>query len=165
MGKNRNYPPNGEDEYWQAGVKITLPLISGGEIHYKRKSLQSEIDSLNYTKKITESQLSQAVSQSFNEFLTNYIQTYTSKQAAEAAEKNMKIVKNLYSNGSINITDFLDAQNNALSQRLENTIKNYSLLNSILKLENLYGKSSLTMDQNEKEQLRNQLSSILKEYK
>ena len=164
-GKNRNYPPNGEDEYWQAGVKITLPLISGGEIHYKRKSLQSEIDSLNYTKKITESQLSQAVSQSFNEFLTNYIQTYTSKQAAEAAEKNMKIVKNLYSNGSINITDFLDAQNNALSQRLENTIKNYSLLNSILKLENLYGKSSLTMDQNEKEQLRNQLSSILKEYK
>lgn len=164
-GKNRNYPPNGEDEYWQAGVKITLPLISGGEIHYKRKSLQSEIDSLNYTKKITESQLSQAVSQSFNEFLTNYIQTYTSKQAAEAAEKNMKIVKNLYSNGSINITDFLDAQNNALSQRLENTIKNYSLLNSILKLENLYGKSSLTMEQNEKEQLRNQLSSILKEYK
>lgn len=164
-GKNRNYPPNGEDEYWQAGVKITLPLISGGEIHYKRKSLQSEIDSLNYSKKITESQLSQAVSQAFNEFLTNYIQTYASKQAAEAAAKNMKIVKNLYSNGSINITDFLDAQNNALSQSLENTIKNYSLLNSILKLENLYGKSSLTMSKEEKEQLRNQLSGILKEYK
>lgn len=97
--------------------------------------------------------------------MTNYIQTYASKQAAEAAAKNMKIVKNLYSNGSINITDFLDAQNNALSQSLENTIKNYSLLNSILKLENLYGKSSLTMSKEEKEQLRNQLSGILKEYK
>ncbi|MGL5175872.1 MAG: TolC family protein, partial [Cetobacterium sp.] len=43
---NRNFP----DEYWEAGVGVSLPIISGGEIHYNAQKIESELKSLEYNK-------------------------------------------------------------------------------------------------------------------
>ncbi|WP_297488592.1 TolC family protein [uncultured Cetobacterium sp.] len=149
------------DEYWQGGITLSLPLISGGEIYYKSKKIKSEISSLELNMENSQSDLSKEVLQTYTELLSNYVQSYSTEISATVAKKNLKIVKNLYSEGTITITDFLSAQNNALSQEFNNVIQNFNLINSALKLENLYGKSSLTMSSSEKEKILNELDQNL----
>ena len=45
-GKNSNgdFP----DEYWQAGINVSLPLISGGEIYYNGQAIKSELKALEF---------------------------------------------------------------------------------------------------------------------
>ncbi|MGL5175946.1 MAG: TolC family protein, partial [Cetobacterium sp.] len=144
-----NFP----DEYWEAGVGVSLPIISGGEIHYNAQKIESELKSLEYNKLSLTNNLTKEVLQVYTELLTNYVQSYTTQISSDVAKKNLDIVKNLYAEGSISITDFLSAQNNALSQELNHVIENFNLINSTLKLENLYGKSSITLSDPEKQHL------------
>ncbi|XLD85282.1 TolC family protein (plasmid) [Cetobacterium somerae] len=105
--------------------------------------------------------LVQQVLQTYTELLSNYVQNYSTSTSATVAKKNLDIVRNLYSEGTITVTDLLSAQNNALSQELNNVIQNFNLINSALKLENLYGKSSITMTSDEKLQILNNLNEVL----
>ena len=89
------------------------------------------------------------------------VQNYSTSTSATVAKKNLDIVRNLYSEGTITVTDLLSAQNNALSQELNNVIQNFNLINSALKLENLYGKSSIIMTSDEKLQILNNLNEVL----
>ncbi|MEF9933493.1 MAG: TolC family protein [Cetobacterium sp.] len=151
----------GEAEYWQAGISVQLPLIKGGEIMQTDNLLKSQKRSLEYQKAAYENQLAQLISQTFTTLLTDYVQTYTTEISATAAEKNLKIVTNLYAEGSVTITDLLDAQTTALTSQLNNVISNYSLLNSTVKLENIYGEYSITKSVAEREQMVRNLKSII----
>ncbi|MCQ8212825.1 TolC family protein [Cetobacterium somerae] len=157
QNSNKDFP----DEYWQAGINVSLPLISGGEIYYNGKVIQSELQALEYNKLSAQSQLSKQVLQTYTTLLSNFVQSYTTKISSDVAKKNLDIVKNLYAEGTITITDFLSAQNNTLSQELNHVIENFNLINSTLKLENLYGKSSLTMSDAERKSLLLELQKEL----
>lgn len=148
---------NNNEDYWEAGVSFRLPLIKGGETIYEKKNLQSEIDSINYKKESYKNNIRKEVSQTFNNILNNYIQLYSTTKSSELSEKNFLIVKNLYAEGSANITELLDAQNDSLTEQLNNVITNYTLINSIMRLENLYGKSLFLMDEKEKIELKKKL--------
>nr|WP_274722686.1 TolC family protein [Cetobacterium somerae] len=154
---NKKFP----DEYWEAGIVATLPLISGGEIYYNSKKIESEIQSLEYSWADSKNNLVQQVLQTYTELLSNYVQNYSTSTSSTVAKKNLDIVRNLYSEGTITVTDLLSAQNNALSQELNNVIQNFNLINSALKLENLYGKSSITMTSDEKLEILNNLNEVL----
>ncbi|MEG0069712.1 TolC family protein [Cetobacterium sp.] len=145
------------DEYWEAGISVSLPLISGGEIYYNNKKLESELKSLEYNKLSVKNELAKQVLQTYTKLLTNFVQSYTTKISADVAKKNLTIVKNLYVEGNITITDFLSAQTSTLTQELNYVIDNFNLINSTLQLENLYGKSSLTMDESERKNILNTL--------
>ncbi|MBC2850041.1 TolC family protein [Cetobacterium sp. 8H] len=146
-----------QDEYWEAGISVSLPLISGGEIYYNNKKLESELKSLEYNKLSVKNELAQQVLQTYTKLLTNFVQSYTTRISADVAKKNLTIVKNLYVEGNITITDFLSAQTSTLTQELKYVIDNFNLINSTLQLENLYGKSSLTMDESERKNILNTL--------
>lgn len=150
-GKNSNgdFP----DEYWQAGINVSLPLISGGEIYYNGQAIKSELKALEFNKLSSQNQLAQEVLQTYTNLLTNFVQSYTTKISSDVAKKNLDIVTNLYTEGTTTLTDFLSAQNNTLSQELNHVIENFNLINSTLKLEYLYGKSSLTMEPSERKVL------------
>lgn len=154
---NRKFP----DEYWEAGVVATLPIISGGEIYYNSKKIESEIQSLQYSMADSQSGLTKEVLQTYTQLLSNYVQKHSTLTSATVAKKNLDIVRNLYSEGTITVTDLLSAQNNALSQELNNVIQNFNLINSALKLENLYGKSSIIMDSEEKLEILNSLNKAM----
>lgn len=160
-GENSNM--NTPSEYWEAGVSFKIPLVQGGEIINNENRIKSQLNSLNYNEMLAKSQLEKEILQEYSEISTNFTKVYTSKISVSASKKNLNIVKNLYAEGTINITDFLSAQNNTLSQELNYTIEQFDLINSLLKMENLFGKSSLTMSKSEKvqliEKLQNQLSN------
>lgn len=158
-GKNSNgdFP----DEYWQAGINVSLPLISGGEIYYNNQAIKSELKALEFNKVSSQNQLAQEVLQTYTNLLTNFVQSYTTKISSDVAKKNLAIVTNLYTEGTTTLTDFLSAQNNTLIQELNHVIENFNLINSTLKLEYLYGKSSLTMEPSERKVLMLKLQQEL----
>lgn len=154
---HENFP----DEYWEAGISFKLPLFKGGEIANDQNKIKSQLNSLNYNRLSFKNELTKEILQAYNDILTNFAKAYTTQISAKASKKNLNIVKNLYAQGSINITDFLSAQTDALSQELSYTIEQFNLINSILKMENLYGKSSITMTQSEKLEIRKRLDTQL----
>lgn len=158
-GENSNV--HGPSEYWQGGVAITLPLIQGGETIEQRKMIEKQIESLSYKKKELNNEIAQNVSQTFTKLLTDYIQSYTSEVSATSAEKNLKIVSNLYAAGNGTITDLLDAQNSTLAAQLNHVIANYNMFNSAVKLENLYGDYTITKTPLERQAIINKLESIM----
>ena len=109
----------------------------------------------------SQSGLTKEVLQTYTQLLSNYVQKHSTLTSATVAKKNLDIVRNLYSEGTITVTDLLSAQNNALSQELNNVIQNFNLINSALKLENLYGKSSIIMDSEEKLEILNSLNKAM----
>lgn len=154
---NRNFP----DEYWEGGVSFELPLIKGGEIANNKNKIESQLKSLNYNKLSAQNDLTKEVLQTYTEILTNYTKAYTTQISVNASKKNLDIVKDQYAEGTINITDFLSAKNETLSQELSYTIEQFNLINSILKMENLYGRSSITMSKVEKTEIKKKLSNQL----
>lgn len=158
-GKNSDL--TGEPEYWQAGVAVTLPLIQGGETIENQNMIESQIKSLQYKKNEANNMIAEEVTQTFTKMLSDYVQSYTSGLAADAAEKNLKIVTNLYAAGSATLTELLDAQNNTLKSQLNNVIANYSLFNSAIKLENLYGDYTITKSQKQRDEIIKNLEDMM----
>ncbi|WP_426710343.1 TolC family protein [Cetobacterium sp. SF1] len=157
----RNSDLTGEAEYWQAGVAVTLPLIQGGETIENQNMIKSQIKSLEYKKNETNNVIAEQVTQTFTQMLSDYVQSYTTGLAADAAEKNLKIVTNLYAAGSATLTELLDAQNNTLKSQLNNVIANYSLFNSAIKLENLYGDYTITKSQMQRDEMIKNLEDMM----
>ena len=134
-GSDYNEPNN-----WRAGVSFSIPIFSSGETYFDQESLKASKESLIYEKKNYENLLSQEINTGYNNLKDNFIKINGSKISANLANKYLKISKNLYANGSINITEILDAQNTSFSTNLSNSIDNYNFLISLFKLEKAYGK-------------------------
>lgn len=149
------------DQYWKVGVGAVLPIVKGGEIIYTMKQKDSQIKSVEYQKRDLENSIDQSVAQQFAVLLADYVQTYTTKIATENAKKNLDIVKSLYAQGAVVITDLIDARNNALTAELNEVIANYNLLGSAVGLEKVYGDYLILKSPQEQKELLNQLTSLM----
>lgn len=150
-------PVNG----WRAGIMAELPLFTGGEITMTKKSLEAQIDSLDYQKENLKNEITQNVNTLSTLLLNDYVQTYTTSKAAEAAKKSLEISTNLYAAGSISVTEILDARNAALSAELANTISRYNFFISAVNLERAIGKYNIFASEEEKAQDIRTLSRII----
>lgn len=154
-GQEYNSPNN-----WRAGVAVELPLFTSGEIYYNQKSLKVSEESIESEKLNFENSLHQEVNTSYNNLINSYIRIHTSKNSAESAEKYLKIAKNLYANGSINITEILDAQNASISANLSNSIDNYNFFISAINIEKIYGKYMLLESNENRKSMLNRVINI-----
>lgn len=137
---------------WRAGIMAELPLFTGGEITMAKKSLESQIDSLDYQKENLRNEITENINALSTLLLNDYVQTYTTSKAAESAKKSLEISTNLYAAGSISVTEILDARNAAFSAELANTISRYNFLISAVNLERAIGKYNIFATEEEKAQ-------------
>ena len=147
-GSSNYNPANG----WRAGIMAELPLFTGGEITMAKKSLESQIDSLDYQKENLKNEITENINTLSTLLLNDYVQTYTTNKAAEAAKKSLEISTNLYAAGSISVTEILDARNAAFSAELSNTISRYNFFISAINLERAIGKYNIFASEEEKAQ-------------
>ncbi|MGL4980843.1 MAG: TolC family protein [Fusobacteriaceae bacterium] len=147
-GSSSYNPTNG----WRAGLLAELPLFTGGEISMSKKSIESQIDSLDYQKENLKNEITENVNALSTLLLNDYVQTYTTNKAAESAKKSLNISTNLYAAGSISVTEILDARNAALSAELANTISRYNFFISAVNLERAIGKYNFFATEEEKAQ-------------
>ncbi|MGL6167931.1 MAG: TolC family protein [Fusobacteriaceae bacterium] len=155
-GSNVNSPNN-----WRAGIVAEIPIFTSGEIHYSKKSLDADIESLEYQKTDFENQLIKNVNVLSTTLLSDYVQTFTSKKASEAANKSLELSKNLYALGSISTTEILDAKNAAITSELSYTISSYNFFISAMNLERVLGRYKIFSQAQEREEEIKKLENIV----
>ena len=151
-----------DEDRWNIGARVEIPLYKGGDIEYSKQRLRSELRALEHEKEGLETEIGKIVSSAFSELVKGYIQTATAKDSARAASKNLELVGDFYAQGTISISDLLDARTNSISADQVEIAARYNYLRSITNLERSIGEYFVMMDDLEKGARLERVKSYLK---
>jgi len=106
--------PTADDTNWSVGVNVSLPLFEGGERFAEQKRAGEELARLRLERAAARERIDQRIQAAVIKTEASFPSIQLSKDAAEAAGKNMELVTDAYSRGVVSILDLIDAQNAAL---------------------------------------------------
>ena len=133
QGEGSN-PPN-DDTDMTLGFVATFPLVSGGAKIIRLRRAREELEALL----LQRDSLSEKIENSIrsNLFVTgaSYTNIKLAAEAAEAASKNLDLVKESYERGVATILDLLDAQNQAFVAKSEVANVKYLFLIQLMRFE------------------------------
>jgi outer membrane protein TolC/ABC-type uncharacterized transport system substrate-binding protein len=148
-GVGSNFAAEGiSDTQWQVNVIATLPLLTGGARHAQLTQTGYEVEQLNLQNQNTQEQLEKRTRDILYHIGESYPAIELSAQAAKASQENLSLVTDRYKHGDVDITDLIDAQNNALSAQLDAAQARYVFLNDFISLLRSTGDLTLALDQN-----------------
>ncbi len=148
-GVGSNFAAEGISEtQWQVNVNATLPLLTGGARQAQLARTGYEVEQLNIQNLDTQDKLEKRTRDILYQMGESYPAIELSKQAANAATENLSLVTDRYEHGDVDITDLIDAQNNALAAQLDQAQARYVFLNDFISLLRSTGDLTLALDQN-----------------
>ncbi|MEO1655305.1 MAG: TolC family protein [Bacteroidota bacterium] len=127
------------DFTWSFGLNLQYPLFLGDSRRRQVQRTKVALLQLQDQKNLLYQQLELAVRSALETASASFSRVSLSQEAAEAAAKNFDIIQDNYSQGLINITSLIDAQNTALQTSLEAENANYQFMIDILNLERRVG--------------------------
>ncbi len=133
LGNTSNKPT------WNIGVGIQYPILQGGRRKLNRDRTAISILQLQDQRTNLQNQLELRIRSALETAGATFSQVRLSEIAANAAEKNFKIVQDSYSQGLINITMLIDAQNAAIQTELNAINAKYQFILDFLSLERAAG--------------------------
>ncbi len=148
-GVGSNFAAEGiSDTQWQVNVSATLPLLTGGARQAQLTQTGYEVEQLNLQNKATQEQLEKRTRDILYQMGESYPAITLSSQAANAAQENLALITDRYEHGDVDITDLIDAQNNALSSQLDHAQARYVFLTDFIALLRSTGDLTLALSQN-----------------
>jgi len=132
-----------DDTEWSVEVLATFPLFSGGQKTATLGRRQEELARLRYEYDATAERIEQRILNAINLTRASYPAIQLTREAAAAAQKNLKLVTDSYTRGIKSIIDLVDAQNLALvtDQRAANAV--YDFLIDLMSVQRAVGKFEL----------------------
>ena len=115
-GINSNSNPN--DDNWSVTLQATLPLFTGGERRANISSARNNLTQNTYQHQNIRQQIEVRIANALQNARGSYPAMRLSATAETAAKENLSLVTDAYSQGTISITELIDAQNNALQAQL-----------------------------------------------
>ncbi len=113
---------------WSLAVNAAYPIYRGGSRYAERQRAREEIDLLRLQRRATAERIEQLTRASLHVMVGSYAQIDLAEQAAEAALQNLDLVQDSYSQGVVNITDLIDAQNATLTAQLTRATAVYQFM-------------------------------------
>ncbi len=114
-GQRGDYTGGLDDTDWQVGLFATLPLFEGGRKSAAFGRNQEELLRLKIDRRAAAERVSQDILQSLNRTRASYPGISLSREGADYANRNLKLITDSYIQGLKSIIELLDAQNQALS--------------------------------------------------
>lgn len=141
--------PEKDDTDWSAGVFLNLPLFNSGGKSAALKRTREELAALHNRRGSTTNRIEERVVRAVNLIRASYPGIWLSRDAAEAAGKNLKLVSDSYARGIKSIIDLIDAQNQSLvaDQKAANAV--YDFLIDIMNVQRSIGYFVLFADDKE----------------
>lgn len=155
--------PEREDTEWSIGANLTFPLISGGDKIATLRRANEELLQLHTERKSTSEKIEEDIRTTLYFTSTSYRRIKLSRDAAEAASKNLELVTDQYSRGTRDVIDLLDAQNFSLSadQRAENAV--YTFLIDLMNSQRAVAKIDFFVSDSERKAWLGRLEKFFKE--
>ena len=102
--------PGYPEDAWTFGLNATLPLYAGGKRRAEEAQTRDQLEQLKLTRRAVSQKLEQRVRMAAAQVRTSLITMDESRQAADAARKNLKLVESGYDRGLLSIAQLVDAQ-------------------------------------------------------
>jgi len=139
-----------DDTDWNVGVYARIPLFEGGKKVAEASRLEQEVSRLRINRSAKAEAIIQNVLASLNRTRASYPSITLSRQAAQAARKNLELVTDSYVEGIKTIIDLLDAQNQTLRADLDAANAVYNFLIDFMGVERALGEFVIFMPEPER---------------
>lgn len=124
-----------EDTTWSVGVLATLPLTTGGARRADEIAGEESLARLELQREALAERLEQLIRSSLYVTNASFSGIQLTRQAADAAGKNLELVTDSYSQGVVDVLDLIDAQNAALSADLAAASALYQFFIDLIRVE------------------------------
>ncbi len=124
---------------WNAAFNVSIPLFAGGSRKFEKEKTEVGLYQLQDQQKDVSNLLELQVRANIELFNASYNNTRLARNAADAAEKNIEIVQDLYKSGQVNVVTLVDAQNTLLSAQVNATNAAYQFMIDFFSLQRSIG--------------------------
>jgi len=153
-----------DDTLWTAGVYAKLPLFTSGGKTATYRRTREELSRLKIERNAVSNRIEERIFNAVHLVRASYPGIRLSRDAADAAQKNLALVTDSYSRGIKSIIDLVDAQNQSLvdNQKAANAV--YGFLIDLLTVQRAMGKYVLFLDDTERNAWFEKLESFSKKF-
>ncbi|NOZ54770.1 MAG: TolC family protein [Gammaproteobacteria bacterium] len=132
---------------WIIGINASLPLFEGNARRAREMGTYNELRQLDVQRDAIKERIEQRIRATLHQISASYPSIQLSKDAATAAHKNLILVTDAYSRGTISILDLLDAQNAALVAEESATNAVFDFLIDLMNLQRNLGEFDFFLDE------------------
>ena len=147
---------------WSVSLNASLPLFQGGTRKAELSKSKLERQQLQTLISATREQIEQQIRAQIHSTSASYSGIDLSRQAAQAARKNLKLVKDSYAEGVVSVIDLLDAQESSL--RAEGAAANavYDFLINVMGLQQAIGEFEFMLPAEQRGRLAKQIREYIR---
>ncbi len=131
--------PQADDTNWSVGLNASLPLFQGAGRFAQRARASSELKELRTTRRAVADRIELRVRSGLHIAGASRAGIQLSRDAADAAQKNLELVTDAYSRGVLDIIALLDAQNATLNAHLAAANAIYDFMIDLIEVERASG--------------------------
>lgn len=146
---------------WQAGVNLSLPLFEGGARQARIARSRLGLQQLNTQQQFAHDKIEQVIRSRLHAIHASYPTIRLSREAAQAAHKSYEIVKDNYSNGTLSVTDLLDAQTASLAAEQSAANAVYAFLIDLMNLQRSVGQFDFFLNDPQGEHMAKRLRRFI----
>jgi outer membrane protein TolC len=150
-GARDDFPGDLDDTEWQVGVLATFPLFTGGQKTATYSRSREELLQLTLAREATAERIEERIQGAINRTRASYPAIRLTRDASEAANRNLELVLSSYQQGIKTIIDVLDAQNLSLSADLRAANAVYDFLIDLMNLQRAVGRFDFFLGVEEQE--------------
>jgi outer membrane protein TolC len=144
-----------QDNAWFVGAGLSYPIFSGFSRRINKQRTQVQLDQLDISNTNLDQNLELSIRASTVSLLSATTNLSFSRQSAESATKNFKLIQNNYKEGAVNITQVIDAQQAALNAQFGAAISVYEFILANLQIEYSVGFFSMFSTEEDLEDFQN----------
>jgi outer membrane protein len=127
--------PGTDDTETTVSLQLSLPLFTSGARSAVKAKAVEELNGLRLQRQATAERVEQRIRASLHKARSALTAIRLSREAADAAERNLDVVRDAYSRGTISILEVLDAQNAALLADLRASTGVYDFVQDLMEVE------------------------------
>jgi outer membrane protein TolC/ABC-type uncharacterized transport system substrate-binding protein len=150
-----------DDTDWNIAVMASLPLFSGGNKGAQLRQTREELAALHFQHESTAQKLEESIRFNIHQASASFPAIQLSKDAAKAAQKNLDLITESYSQGVVSIIVLLDAQNASLAATSMAANSAYDFLIDLMKLNRSAGNFYLFKSTKARENWLNRLNTFI----
>jgi outer membrane protein TolC len=124
-----------DDWSYSAGVVAVYPLFEGGRRKYEFTGAHADLDGLDRQRELVAELIEQRTRTAIQRVESSFPRIKFSRQSADAAAESLELVREQYTEGTVNVTDLLDAQNQKFTADQALTIATFEFLADLIGLE------------------------------
>ncbi len=158
---NLPIPPPPDDLTFNFGISLKIPIFQGGKASAEMKKSVIEMDKINYQKKDLSNKLETGIRTNVQKLRTSYLELELSKNAANAAESNFKMVQDAYFQGAVNLIQLIDAQNVMVRTKHMSNIAYYQYVLDFIQVQRYQGKFIFLSSEEEQKAYTDKLQEFL----